>query len=106
MAERQSLQVADINISSSGDNTIINATTSGPIKVYKMWIVSGGAVNLIFKHGSTGFNAGAIPLIANGSSMFFAYDSQPYFAGDVNEAFKINLSGAVQVSGQVYYTVG
>lgn len=97
----------DINASSSGDNTIIAAVTSRPIRVYQVFIVANAAVNLLFKDGaSTNFNAFAVPLTAQGSAITFQYTGMPWWVTTLGNAFIINLSGAVQITGRAYYTVG
>jgi hypothetical protein len=97
---------ADINIASSGDNTVITPNADQRVIIWKMWIVGNGAVNLTFKDGSTALNGSAIHLTADGSSMTFPFDGEPYwFTSTAGNAFKINLSGAVQVNGRIYYTL-
>lgn len=105
MADDVVLIVGDINIASSGDNTVIAATTGKKTVVYKIWFVVNGAVNIKFKDGSTDLNAGAIHLTADGSSLTLPFDGKPHFGTTSGSAFKMNLSGAVQVSGQIYYAL-
>jgi hypothetical protein len=94
----------DINAASSGDNTIIAANADKRIHVWKMWLVGNASVNLKFKSGSNEFNAFAVPLTAQGANITFAYDDEPYWICNKGEAFVINLSGAVQITGRIYYT--
>ena len=99
------LVAADVNIASSGDNTVIASQSGKCLEVYKFWVVSEGAVNLKFKDGATALNATAVHLTADGSSMFFPVDGKSYWGTSQGNAFIINLSGAVQVSGRIYYAV-
>jgi hypothetical protein len=93
------------NCSASGNNTIIAAPSAGPIKVWKIWFTAGGAVNVTFQSGSTALSGGAV-LTASGSSFTLYYDGSPHFVALPGSAFVINLSGAVALTGQVYYTIG
>jgi hypothetical protein len=99
------LTAADISISSSGDNTVIAAVTGKKIEVYKIWFVTNAAVNIKFKDGaSTEFNATAVPFTAQGSSMALPFDGKSYWGTTSGNAFVINLSGAVAVTGRIWYT--
>ncbi len=98
-------RVAAINASASGDNTLVAAVSGSPITVWKAWFVNTAAVNFKFKDGAAiDFHPAAV-LSGNGS-VFFAYDGQPYFTTTLGNALILNLSGAVQCSGVVYYTLG
>jgi hypothetical protein len=107
MSQVVSAKHADISIASSGDNTVIAAISGKSIKVHQIWLTAvGGAVNLIFKDGaSTSLNATAVPLTAAGSSMTFQYTGEPWWLTSPGNAFIINLSGAVSVTGRIYYTI-
>lgn len=99
------IQEADINLSASGDNTLIAALANAPIKIYQIFIVANAAVNITFKDGAaTNFNAFAIPLTAQGSSLTRDYTSIPHWVTTAGNAFIVNLSGAVQITGRVYFT--
>lgn len=104
--EINKMSAADINISASGDTTLLSAVTGSPIRVYQIFLVANAAVNVIFKDGSTAFNAFAIPLTAQGSSITLPYSGMAWWSTTSGNAFKINLSGSVQITGRVYYTVG
>ena len=94
----------DINVASNGDNSIIPAIADKKIYVWKLWLVANAAVNVKLRDGTTDFNGFAIPLTAQGSSITFFYDHVPYLETSKGNAFQINLSGAVQVTGRIYYT--
>lgn len=105
MSEIQNMKSADINFAASGDNTLIAAVTASTVRVWQIFLVANAAVNVIFKHGATAFNAFAVPLTAQGAAIVLDYSGQAWFEGLPAEAFVVNLSGAVQVTGRVYYTV-
>lgn len=92
---------AAINVSASGDSTLVAAVASQTTRVHRMWFVVGGATNITIKRGSTALT-GAIPFNAGGS---FVLDmsQRPHFITGTNEAFVIGSSAAVQISGRVEY---
>lgn len=91
------MQRKAINISSSGDNTII--TQSLPINVMKMFLVAKGAVDVTFKDAN-GALTGPMPITANGG-LVWDFDGKPWLVSQTS--LIINLSGAVQVSGVFSY---
>lgn len=95
------LQSAAINFSSSGDNEIIAAVTAKRILVHRLFIVCAGSTNLIFKRGSTNLS-GALPMATNGG-ITFDITGEPWFTTSIDEAFNINSSIGVQVSGTIYF---
>jgi hypothetical protein len=102
-------QAADVALSTSGDHSIITAISDKRIAVWKLYLVAEGAVNLKFSHGLPGgsvsyFNSRAHHLTADGSNITFAYDDEPYYVTGKGEEFGINLSGAVGLSGQLYFS--
>ena len=90
-----------ISAASSGDNTLIPAVSNHVLEIFKIWFVVASDVTIVFKHGSTAYD-GPVTMKAGGS---FVLDEgeHPWFGTAVNEAFILNLSGAVQVSGRIYY---
>src|SRR5689334_16629252 len=96
-----SLQMAAISFSGSGDNTVVAAIATNRIKVHRIFIVVGGSTNITFKHGTTAFT-GALPMTANGG-ITLDITGEPWFITALNEAFVINSSSAVQVSGALWY---
>lgn len=91
-----------INFSTSGDNTVISADPVNRIVVHRLWLVVGGATSLTFKDNLA--NPAPVPMSANGGITFDA-TGEPWFITDPVNAFIINSSNAVQVSGEVYYTL-
>ena len=101
---------AVINITASGDNTIIAAAaTAGTpyrIKIWKFAYANKhatNAVNVILKDGSTS-KTGAVIANALGGSWSSACDGVPLIITAGN-AFVMNLSATADVQGIVYYTV-
>jgi len=96
------LKVATINISTSGDNTIISAVSGKKHYILKLVIIAEGAVDIILKHGATAWTG---PMkFADLTGLTLDLEFAPLIT-DENEAFIINLSAAVTVTGFViYYT--
>lgn len=91
---------APINFSASGNNTVVSADTTRRVLIHRIWLVVGGATNITFKDNLP--SPGAIPLGQYGG-ITFDTTGEPWLVTDVNTAFIINSSSAVQVSGVVYY---
>jgi len=95
------LAVSVVNSSSS----TVTATAAVPnqiIRIYKLFLVSGGTSNWTFLNGSTAIS-GAIPMVVNGS-VTLDMDGTPWFTTSVNAAFAITNSGSTSINGCVYYT--
>lgn len=100
MAQRDANQEdAVVNISSSGDNTIVAAVAGKRIVVVNYLIIAGGTVNATWKSGSTS-KSGPMPLIANTGA---AAPDGRWFKTGIGEALVLNLSSAIQVSGHLSY---
>lgn len=103
----ETLEKADINISTSGDNTIILAPGDGKYLIIDhINLVPAAIVTVQLKDGTTNYG-GAYSLTA--SQGFVLENSMHNEHGVItcsnNSAFKINLSGAVQVSGFIRYRI-
>jgi hypothetical protein len=97
------LMFSAIDIASSGDNIVIAADPTKKIKILAYSFVVESAVSVQFKSGGTNLS-GAMPFLANGG-----ISSPTGTAGGwimetaVNNAFIINLNGAIGVRGHVSY---
>ncbi len=102
----EKLKNAVISISTSGDNTLIAAPTNGYIVIDNINFVPSSAVNVKFISGSTDLS-GTYPLTANQgfTQENTSLNEDGVITCAVGEAFKINLSGAVQVSGFIRYRI-
>lgn len=97
------LTEAEINISSSGANVILPIMQGKTNKIYSLFFTVSTPIDIIFESGETALT-GPLTFIAAGSQMFLDFRPQPWFTCDQNSPFSINLSGAAQVSGRIYYT--
>lgn len=107
MSQIQQFNTAVLNFNSSGDNTAIAAVSGKAIKVWKIMFTVAGAVNVTFYNGLSGTAlSGAFIMANNGSSFLLYYDGSPHWVTSPNTAFNINLSGAVALTGQIWYSIG
>ena len=103
------LSRAIINTATSGDNAIIAASGTLTIRVYAIEYQSSGTVTIVLKCGSTTV-VSAQPFTIGGGvirdpiRLPTRVPGDPLYTCAAGEAFTINLSGNVQVSGNAYYT--
>lgn len=96
---------AAVNISSSGDNTIIAAVAGQKVKMLGGMLIANGDVNVTIKSGAGTNLSGAIPLAAKGNGFVIPISLAGYhlFETAVGAALVFNLSGAVAVTGAIAY---
>ena len=99
-ALKQTSSRTPINIAGAGDNTILAAVAAKKHKIVKMVFICAAPVDIIIKSGANSLT-GLMSFSTNGG-MTFDGDFYP-LEMNTNEAFIINLSGAVQVSGWIEY---
>lgn len=93
-----------IDCSSSGDNTIIAAPGAHQfIRIYSIKIMSYGTVNVSLKSASTVID-GPVPLVVD-SGYVESDGANGKFQLGLGEAFIVNLSGGVRVTGNVVYSI-
>jgi hypothetical protein len=97
---------ASINISASGDNLVVAAVGGQTVRVHRLFLVCNAAVNIQFYDGTSGGGTaltGVMNFLANGG-LVLDFSGEPWFKTSTGNGFNINLSGAQQVSGRIYYT--
>lgn len=97
------MAIAAINLSTSGDTTVIDNVQQGRIKINALVLAAASDVNITFKSQSGAFT-GPMPV----RTLFLDPRTGPnhWFALPPGEDFIINLSGSVTVAGWVEYTLG
>ena len=100
------LRKADINIASSGNNTIITATAGKYIAIDHINFIPTTAVTVQLKDGSTNYG-GSYPLDAKQGLVFdnVMEHTDGIITMSNGSDFVINLGSAVQVSGFVRYRI-
>lgn len=109
MSQINQLYSAVVNHASSGDNLVIAAVSGSVIKVWDIAITAAGAVNVTIKSGAAGAAvavSGAYVLSGAGSSLVLDNTGGPRWVMPPGVAFNVSLSGAVAVTGNVWYTLG
>lgn len=98
---------AIINAALNGDNIIIAAP--GALKVIRVYgfilFAQGGAVNAKWTDGvgGTSLFGPVFPFNGVGAAWQQNRDGNPWWTGTANTALILNLSGAVQVGGRIWY---
>lgn len=109
-ARRSTIKQGAINFSTSGDNTVVTNTTTGPLNIYGWRFIVSGATTLVMKDVNassiTIFASGPMQMLGAGSSDEAAIGDEPWFQCQPGDNFIINSSAAVTVGGLVYYTIG
>lgn len=102
---RGQVKQAVVSFTTTGDNTIVAAVAGKLITVVALLLVSTGATNITVKDGTAGTAlSGAMPLSA-GIPLFLEErsDFDYYSTSNVANNLVLNQSGAVQISGTVWY---
>ena len=96
------LQSAIINSAAGGDLVIVAAVAGQAVRVYRLILFPITASNITIKDGANTSLTGAMT-IGTGGLIQLPYDGEPWFVTSVGNAFIINSSAAVQVSGRAYF---
>jgi hypothetical protein len=94
---------AQINASAMGDNIVIAGVAATQIRVYRLFLVVGGAVDLKFADG-VGTDFCPPMKMASSGAIVLDFSSDCWFEVSAGQDFLIKLSAGVQVSGRIYYT--
>jgi hypothetical protein len=105
IALREQIHQAAISFTTTGDNTVIAGVAGKVITIVSMVLVSTGTTNITVKDGTGGTAlSGAMPLAA-GVPLVLPPDPTVdwYQSAVAGNNFVLNQSGAVQISGTVWY---
>ena len=100
------LYKADIDIATSGDNTVIAAPSTGYIVIDFITLLPTSAVSVQMKDGATAYG-GPLPLDTKQSFVYenTYHSDQGIITLSPGNAFVINLGAAIQCGGFVRYRV-
>jgi hypothetical protein len=96
------LTAAAVSHSASGDNTVVAAVAGKTTRVYRLFLVVAGTTVITIKDGA-GTALTGVMTFAAGGSLILDFQAEPWFSCTAGNAFIINSSNAVQISGTVYY---
>lgn len=102
--EGHELRSAAVNVSSSGNNTIVAGISGVSIVVLQYWLVAAGAVSVTWQTSGGTVKDGPMPFAANGGYAP-SFNAKGYYALPLGEGLVLNLSAAVQVGGFVRYLI-
>ena len=102
----QPLLTKSISFAGTGDNTVIPSQSNGKISIWRLVMTAAGTTAVIIKDGSTALT-GAMTITTNQPvTLADGADVSPFFGPlGLGNAFVINQSGSVQISGVVEYTI-
>lgn len=101
-----SLQYQQVDIGSSGDNTLVVAVTDRQILVASLVLIPAGEVDLVFKSDTTEvLDLGGFRGTDEPSGLALSFNPHGYFQTNSGEALVLNLDGAVAVRGFLNYWV-
>lgn len=94
----------DLNPATVGDNTIVAANASGETFIQAFSVVVDGATTVILKKGSTAIGTFKLQAFQTlNLSDLPGMEGEPYYKMAKNEAFVLNSSAAVRITGTVTY---
>lgn len=95
---------AAVNVSASGETALIALTGGQSIRIMSMVLVFAGACTVTFKNGAGGTAFGGAMTMRPGGSIVLDPSGEPWMKTSNGNAFVMELSTAVQVSGWLHYT--
>lgn len=101
-----------IDFAGAGDNTVVAGVVNEKVRVFQMFFVVAGATVITIKDGASIDLTGPMTFPSGGGSFVLDFvrgsreADQPWFTTSEGNAFVINSSNAVQVSGRAYFTQG
>ena len=99
------LQQAVINVSSSGDSTLVAGAAGKTIKVYRLKLIVSAATAILIKSDSATTLDGPLSFSANEGMIldFTGNDMPPWYTTAAGKDLVINSSNAVTIGGNLDY---
>ena len=88
---------------SSGNNTIVAASSGKKIRVLGLSLSAAGAVTAKFQSGAGGTDLTGAWTLATGTPLTLGYNPLGWFETDASALLNMVLSGAVSVTGVIVY---
>lgn len=105
MAYNQSRTNLVVSCATSGDNTLLAASTGNKIRVHSYVLVADTSVTVAFESGASGTALTGDMKLAAGVPLVAPFQREGYFDCTVAELLNLELGGAVQVSGHLTYSL-
>jgi hypothetical protein len=105
------LQYAKIDAATSGDNTLVAATSGKKIRVLSLFLVPAGTVTARFESGASGTAlTGQMVLPVEGQhyatpALTLPFNPEGWFQTAASQLLNLELSGAVSVDGALTYVL-
>jgi len=93
-----------ITFSSTGDNTLVAGVAGKLVQVFQIFFSAAGATTLQFKDGAGGTALTGAMSFTTSQQFSLPYDTTPHFFASPGNAFVLNSSTGVQVSGVIWFT--
>ncbi len=101
------LSQSPINISASGDSTLLSGHAGKQVRVYRMKLVTAAATTLTFKNGSSTTIDGpyVFPAAASMVLDFTNINMPPWYITSLGNDLVLNSSVSVQIGGNLDYLI-
>lgn len=99
------LTQAVINISASGNSTLVHGAVNKQVKVFRLKLLVAGATNILIQDGNNNVLDGPLDFSANQGMIldFTSIDMPPWYQTSIGNDLVINSSNAVQIGGNLDY---
>lgn len=94
-----------VSAASSGNNTLLAASTGYKIRVHSLTIVAAGAVTVDIQSGATGTSLTGVMSLITGVPLNIPFEREGVFETAVSTLLNMSLGGSVQVSGVLTYSL-
>ena len=99
-------KTATLSFASSGDNTVVAASTGKAIVVWKIALTTHAAVTITFASDTgTGTTLGVFEFTGAGAMVLDGPEGFELYRTVAGKLFNMSLSGAVQINGTCWYTL-
>lgn len=95
------------SVSSGGNNIVVSGAAGKSVRVYRMKMLTGAAVNITIEDTGGNVFDGPLPFAANQGWIldFIEPDNPPWYITATGAGFVINLSAPATVGGSVEYVL-
>lgn len=95
----------NVSVDKSASGDLVAAVAGQRIRIYALFIVASATATIIFKNGSTALTGEMTMIAGVPYNCMEQAMGAPYFECSTGNAFVGTITGTVQVSGWIQYTV-